>query len=534
MTNYAGIFKAPTPQTQPIPGKTMIQMPSGGYAFQISALDQVKRFLILGAAGGTYYAQERPLVVENALALHAAFKEHGPAVVDLIMQVSKDGLAPRNKPALFALAAAISYEADVEVRRRAVAALPHVARTLSDLMYFVSQAQQMRGWGRTLKRAVASWFEQQPIDRLVNQVIKYRNREGFTTADLLRLTHPHPGEDAVRDAIFNWVVDGQLNAKASYTALTSAAYNRLVSAHVMMTGGQPLNLAPTAIREHNLPREVIPTEYLNDKAVWAALAEQMPMHAMVRNLGKMTNVGLLDDTEVTKRFTTKLRDQTAVQKSRLHPFAVLQALKVYAQGRGDKGKLTWTPNAKIIDALNDAFYLAFKNAEVTGKRILCGIDISGSMTFSSALAGGMTAAQVAAAQAVLFAAIEENTDIVGFTTQVYDTPVITAKSRLDDVLARWPGRGEGTDCAAPIAWAERKGKDYDAIVLITDAQSWAGTRHVSEQLAQYRKNVGHPVKYVEVMCYATNNTLADPQDPDTLLVAGFDASIGQLITTFLR
>src|SRR5438128_2646339 len=39
--------------------------------------------------------------------------------------------------------------------------------------------------------------------------------------------------------------------------------------------------------EFDLPREAIPTQWLNELRVWDALLARMPMTAMIRNLGKM-------------------------------------------------------------------------------------------------------------------------------------------------------------------------------------------------------------------------------------------------------
>ena len=72
---------------------------AGGYAFPGDDWARLDRFLILGSEGGSYYAAERPLTRDNAVA--AA----GPRAVARIAAVSEDGRAPRNGPALFALAA---------------------------------------------------------------------------------------------------------------------------------------------------------------------------------------------------------------------------------------------------------------------------------------------------------------------------------------------------------------------------------------------------------------------------------------------
>ena len=87
----------------------------------------------------------------------------------------------------------------------------------------------------------------------------------------------------------------------------------------------------------------------------------MPMTALIRNLGKMTSIGLLEPlTEGAEKVCNVLRDQEKLTKAKIHPFTVLVALKIYKEGHGDKGKLKWTPNGMIVSALDNAFYLAFK------------------------------------------------------------------------------------------------------------------------------------------------------------------------------
>lgn len=85
------------------------------------------------------------------------------------------------------------------------------------------------------------------------------------------------------------------------------------------------------------------------------------MTAMIRNLGKMTNVGVLAPlSDGMTKVCEMLRNEKSLKDARVHPFSILLALKQYQAGQGDKGKLTWTPNQAIVTALDEAFYLAFK------------------------------------------------------------------------------------------------------------------------------------------------------------------------------
>ena len=105
---------------------------------------------------------------------------------------------------------------------------------------------------------------------------------------------------------------------------------------------------------------ILVTLFLFQK-IWAALLEKMPMTAMIRNLGKMTNVGVLAPlSNGENKVCEMLRNEESLKGARVHPFSILLALKQYQAGQGDKGKLTWTPNQAIVTALDDAFYLAFK------------------------------------------------------------------------------------------------------------------------------------------------------------------------------
>ncbi|CAF4604861.1 unnamed protein product, partial [Rotaria magnacalcarata] len=48
-----------------------------------------------------------------------------------------------------------------------------------------------------------------------------------------------------------------------------------------------------AIRQHHLVREHLPTNVLGSQSIWSALLENMPLTAMIRNLGKMSEIDLL-------------------------------------------------------------------------------------------------------------------------------------------------------------------------------------------------------------------------------------------------
>jgi 60 kDa SS-A/Ro ribonucleoprotein len=76
--------------------------------------------------------------------------------------------------------------------------------------------------------------------------------------------------------------------------------------------------------------------------------------------------------------------------------------------------------------------------------------------------------------------------------------------------------------------------DVDAFCIYTDSETWAGAMHPSQALRRYRvaQNKPHAAQVVVGMT-ATDITIADPKDPRTLDVVGFDMATPQAISEFL-
>jgi 60 kDa SS-A/Ro ribonucleoprotein len=525
MKNHLNIFSrraaAATAQTQPIPNT--VPNAAGGYAFPVDDWTRLDRFLILGSEGGSYYAGEHALTRDNARAVQRAIDSDGVRAVARIVEISVAGRAPKNDPALFALALAASA-ADLATRRAALAALPKVARSGTHLFQFAGFVQGTRGWGRALRRAVAAWYTGQPVDRVAYQVTKYRQRGGWSHRDLLRLAHPETA-DPIRTALLDFVCRGTETDALPPLMRAAAALGRAGTA----------SEAAELIRAQNLPREAVPTEWLNDPAVWEALLERMPLTALVRSLGKLTDVGVVKPLgDMLPLVLSALGDPDRIAKARLHPLAILLALRTYAQGKGDRGGLTWEPVQAVIDALNAAFYVAFKAVEPTGRRLLLALDVSGSMAAGRVAGSSLTPREASAAMALMTAATEANTHIVGFTGGMVPLN-LSPSMRLDDAVRAVSGLPfDRTDCARPMLYALERGLTVDAFVVYTDSETWAGSIHPVQALRHYREMTSIAAKLVVVGMVSNGFSIADPDDAGMLDVVGFDAATPAVIADFIR
>ena len=535
MVDYARLFSLRrTPQSEPIPGT--VANSAGGHAFPVDDWIRFDRFLVLGAEGGSYYAAERPLTRDNAAAVLRCIAADGARAVARIVAISESGRAPKNDPALFALALAMAA-GDEATRSAAGAALPRVARTGTHLFRFAEAVQGQRGWGRGLRRAVARWYLTQPVDDLAYQAVKYRQREGWSHRDLLRLAHPATADDACR-ALFDYVVRGTVGGPLP------AIVEDFTDAQGATTPSQWVQIVE---RGRGLSWEMLPDEALGHREVWEALlARGIPPTALMRQLPRLTRLGLADGVTGAV-IAAQLADSERLKRARVHPISVLVAQRTYAAGRSARGSGTWTPSSTISDALDAAFYNAYGAVEPSGKRTLLALDVSGSMV---ARVSGMplSCREAAAALAMVTAATESDPMVVGFTGEhrrkdqriILERNTITEldispRRRLDDICRYTAELPMGwTDCALPFVWASEQSKVFDTVVILTDSESFAGPIHVHQALRRYRETVNPRARLVVVSMTATGNTVGDPADPLSLDVAGFDTTVPQVIADFSR
>jgi 60 kDa SS-A/Ro ribonucleoprotein len=201
MKAYQSFSTRKTPQSEPIPGVNQVKNSAGGYIWAINDWKRLERFLILGSEGGTYYIKQRKLTRDNAEAVLRCVKEDGLRVVSTVVEISHSGRAPKNDPALYALAMCLKL-GDLETRQAATRALPRVARIGTHLFHFVAFLEQFGGWGRLTKSAIAGWYNGMNASKLAYQVVKYQQRDGWANRDLLRLSHPKPPTDT-HNAIYH-------------------------------------------------------------------------------------------------------------------------------------------------------------------------------------------------------------------------------------------------------------------------------------------------------------------------------------------
>lgn len=521
-----------TAQKDPIPGKDMVQNSAGGYSFEVDEWVKLERFLVLGTEGGSYYASERNMTKNSAENVINCIAKDGMRVVDTVVEISDKGRAPKNDPALFVLAMCAGM-GDKEVRQYALANLQKVARIGTHLFNFMEYVKAFRGRGRALRTAVADWYQTKDADKLAYQVVKYQQRDGWSHKDILRLVKPKP-QDAAHDLIYGWIAKGKLKRKGRKDM------PKILDGHVKAQKAKSASEVVKIIQEYGITRESVPTEYLKDPKIMEALLyagkHGMPITALIRNLGNLSKCGLVKPmSDASKYVIEKLTNVETLKRGRVHPLGLLVALNTYNRGAGVRGSGTWTVDQDVVDALDEAFYLAFDAVVPANKRFVLGLDVSGSMSWNE-ISGmpGITPRIGAAAMAMVTLKTEKQCATMAFGHDFVKVD-LSRKKRLDSVCSELDKvRMGGTDCSLPMVWAMKNKVETDAFVVYTDSETWAGNIQPVQALQQYRDKMGIPAKLIVVGMEGNNFTIADPNDAGMMDVVGFNTTAPSVMADFVR
>ncbi len=170
---------------------------------------RLRRFLVLGVDGGTYYAAPRELARENAEVVTRLAQDDPETLVSTIVEVS-EGCGTQAEPSAVrargrgvvpgVLAAGTGGAAEGGADGHATVPVRGLRRAVPRL-------------GPGLRRAVGGWYTSRDADALAYQVVKYRQREGWSHRwTLLRLAHPETTVPELHD-VFDWIVRGWIGER---------------------------------------------------------------------------------------------------------------------------------------------------------------------------------------------------------------------------------------------------------------------------------------------------------------------------------
>uniref|UniRef100_A0A3Q0RLE8 Ro60, Y RNA binding protein n=1 Tax=Amphilophus citrinellus TaxID=61819 RepID=A0A3Q0RLE8_AMPCI len=485
----------------------------------LDSFDKAKlcRFLCYGSEGSLYNTREDERIrMENAGALLSMLQEsRGAEVVEEIKRFTQDGRAVRMGPTIFALALC-SQHSESNTRQAAFKALKDVCCDPAHLFDFIQFKKELKVdmkcgiWGRALRRALSDWYNDQDAMSLAAAVTKCKKRKGWSHQDLLRLSHTKPAKDAIA-LISKYVTKGWKEVQVAYEdkenseeVLSVFSYLEVVE---KVKHSRDETEVVTLIEEHKLEQEQLLTEHLKSNQIWSALLKEMPLHSMLKMLGRLTFRKVLEPGSSQTHFVCdRIQSETALKKAKIHPFSILLASENYKKGQGYQGKPKWEADKSILKAMDSAFYTSF----------MVRFDFH---NFS----------QIVREDSVISSwIIQMNTHVLvyseGTVVPFSVSADMTLKEATDELL-----QSKRIDCTLPITWATENGKAVDVFIIVTNNPLWTDTASPVESLKKHREASGANSKLV--MCGLTNigNSIAHTEDRGLLSISGFDLGAFSII-----
>lgn len=514
-------LSTPVPQSEQEDTR-QVKNNAGGFTFTVDDKARLTRFLILGTDGGTYYQREHDITKGNLNFIQDVIARDEQLVIDTVREISTQGRAYRNSPAIYVTAALFAYG---KIKPQSL--VTQVCRTSTHLFEFAEYIELLGGWGRSKKNAVGAWYTSKTADQLALQAVKYRQRNGWTHRDLLRLGHPRIGSAhgmGIGEFMLGKEYDGE--------------YHRLIAGFKAAQEAKNVpDLMAVMDTFLDLPWEVYPTQFHKEPLFWKTLFLNGAIRgqALLRNITRYASLGLFNDMVFAREFANRLTDVVMIQRTRLHPFQYLLALGVYMNGSLDRktGLLSkdWNTSPIIAKALDEGFYLAFKYVEPANKRTMIALDVSGSM--GAQIAGiGISSAEVTAAMSMTIARTEPYYQIMGFAHNFLDLGINPSMS-LSDIRRQVVMSNFGTtDCSVPMEYARKNKIAVDTFLIMTDNETWSGYIHPHIALQKYRQTMGIDARLIVAATTPTKFTIADPTDAGMLDICGADSNLPKLVTEF--
>ena len=195
--------KRRTKQTDPA-DRRQVQNSAGGYAFTLDDAARLRRFLVLGVDGGTYYTAPRELAMDN-VAVVARLAETDPRPWSTPSSRSRPAASLPSRTRRCS-----RWRTQRRSRSRLASRSPRCRRSRAPAPTCScsrsTSSSSAAGAAGCAARS-GSWYTAKDADSVAYQAVKYRQREGWSHRDLLRLAHPRTDVPELKDT-FDWIVRG--------------------------------------------------------------------------------------------------------------------------------------------------------------------------------------------------------------------------------------------------------------------------------------------------------------------------------------
>lgn len=503
---------ASTPRGKLIPPTTATNE-AGGKAYALSDREALAQYAATGTFNGTFYASaedQLERILELARRIYAT--EGGAEFIAKVAIYARRQGHMKDVPVfLAAFLVAMGSPFGPAAFRRVVTTGKNVRAFVQFLRSGVFGRKSL---GSRPKRLVQEWLAAQSDANIIRASVG----SVPSLKDVIKMAHPRP-DNPTRQALYRWVLDQPLTNE--HRAVLPEAIGHL-AAFKAGAGSVPLDI----------PFELLTNSPLSTEQ-WRALARQGTWTWLRMNLNTLLRQGCFSDAKFVDEVAARLRDPQSVRMAKVMPYQLFSA---YVNTPAELP-------APIRGALQDALDLALENVPDLGRTLVM-VDVSSSMTsaITGARKGSTSKVRCVDVASVFGAAFlrkaPDRTVLIPFADAPYRmnekfNPRDSVVTNAERIAALCSG---GTNCAAPLEYANLKKLEADVVVYLSDNQSWIESQNYGTQTMQQwrrfqQRNPNARLVCVDIQPYGTSQA---PSSPEILNVGGFSDAVFDVIESFVQ
>jgi 60 kDa SS-A/Ro ribonucleoprotein len=486
---------------------------AGAPAFAFSDEHRLAQLAATGTFGGTFYgdAEEE---------LDAALALANTVDADFVGRVALFARGRGHMKDLPAVLCAVLATRQPELLEKIFDRVIDDGRMLRGFVQMVRSGRTgRRSLGSRPKRLVRRWLERRDDDALLRDSVG----AAPSLADVVQMVHPKPATDA-RRALYGWLLGRKHEVAALPDAVRTLEAFRDGSAAGTPGDGPDAELP-------DVPFQLLTARPLRP-AAWRAIARRGSWQMVRQSLNTFARHGVFDDATATDAVVRKLTDRASLRAARVLPYQVLTTIRNLGPG---------VPRA-VHAALECALEKVLARVPALAGSVFLCIDVSGSMDhpITGVRKGATTVTtcrDVAALIGAAFLRSSPNAEVVPFHSTVVACRVDRREpvARIADRLSKLPNGG--TNCSAPLQLLLDCGERPDAVIFVSDNESWMDPRRdaTTRMLERWNK-IRAVAPQARLVCIdlVPNRSCQVPERPDVLNVGGFSDAVFEIVGDFLE
>lgn len=412
-------------------------------AFERSLEENYLQLILTNTFGNTYY-DSKEKVIERSEELHKAIlkKDHNFMARALVF-ARKEGYM-RLQP-IFGL-----YHLTTHTDYWKTDIFNQIIRTPNDLRDFmvITKSYRHGEGGRRIKKLVQNWFDHYftNVEKAQYWALKYGSdsKSGYALKDIIKTCHVKPKEEYAH--IFKYLITGILNEGLG---IDTPIFNYELFKSFIKEPTEAFNSTKDQfIKDNKFPHEIVTPFIGQDTEMWKAVAENMPVMALLKNLATLER----HDAIVPEVIERKLANKGVIEKSMILPFRFLDA--------HNKVQSNY-----LKDICKGALEMAMGNIPKILGRSAIFLDISGSMQQNNILTAALMAFGV-------MKQTNYQSKFFLFNHQTVERPFSYHDSILSQVEKIIVGGNTNTESTIDLLY--NKEMVFDNIIIFTDEQQNEG------------------------------------------------------------